>query len=251
MDGVEVAERRRPSSCPSSFNFLAVKLRSSASDAVQMSSVGQRQAFSETTPGSLKEIDSVDPRPLQSTSLIGGSSDGAVETTHHVDDDEVPVDLTTISDRRYTATPTKRAFPSSHGVPPPPQRASPGSPGPGSWPPRLPVREAASTPVPETERDDIYRRYLDDLRQLDALIRRRTYERNVLSWRRDQTKRSLDRLIHPVTVCLWPRRVAKAALYVNINYNPQRSSCFLRFRRRSKHEEYRGVFICVSPRAYL
>jgi len=250
MDGVEVAERRRPSSCPSSFNFLAVKLRSWASDAVQMSSVG-RQAFSETTPGSLKEIDSVDPRPLQSTSLIGGGSDGAVETTHHVDDDEVPVDLTTISDRRYTATPTKRAFPSSHGVPPPPQRASPGSPGPGSWPPRLPVREAASTPVPETERDDIYRRYLDDLRQLDALIRRRTYERNVLSWRRDQTKRSLDRLIHPVTVCLWPRRVAKAAIYVNINYNPQRSSCFLRFRRRSKHEEYRGVFICVSPRAYL
>jgi len=45
---------------------------------------------------------------------------------------------------------------------------------------------------------DIYQRYMDDLRRLDELIRRRTYERNVLSWRRDQTKRSLERLMRPV-----------------------------------------------------
>ena len=45
---------------------------------------------------------------------------------------------------------------------------------------------------------DMYRRYSNDLKKLDELIRRRTYERNVLSWRRDQAKRSLERLLQPV-----------------------------------------------------
>ena len=45
---------------------------------------------------------------------------------------------------------------------------------------------------------DMYRRYLDDLKRLDELIERRTYERNMLSWRCDRAKRSLERLLQPV-----------------------------------------------------
>ena len=57
---------------------------------------------------------------------------------------------------------------------------------------------AASKALNSATQLDIYQRYMDDLRRLDELIRRRTYERNVLSWRRDQTKRSLERLMRPV-----------------------------------------------------
>ena len=53
----------------------------------------------------------------------------------------------------------------------------------------------------------LYQRHLDDLQRLDELIRRRTYERNVLTWRRDQTRRSLERLLQPVrTAANWTFR---------------------------------------------
>ena len=68
----------------------------------------------------------------------------------------------------------------------------------GSQRPENAVLPPASKELNAAAQMDIYQRYMDDLKRLDDLIRRRTYERNVLSWRRDQTKRSLERLLRPV-----------------------------------------------------
>ena len=159
MDGV-AEERRRPLSCQSSFNFLTV-LRSplTTSDGAQTS---PRTAVEQR-----HEVTVVEPGP---STCCRKSNDDDVEVgeTTHVRDDVV-LDLSTKSQRRLATSP-----------PPPP--------------PPPPARNAASTPADW----DIYQRYVDDLRRLDELIQRRTYERNVLNWELDQTKHSLDIILPQV-----------------------------------------------------
>jgi len=164
MDGVE-AERRRPSSCQSSFNFLtaAAQLRSPSGD---VAAVAQRQTST---------VGGTDAHPSTSTTsadVHAGETDDA-----HVDDSVL--DLSTTPDRRLASSPPVYVSVRKCGPGPPPVKV-------------------ADSSAPVSGRWDVYQRHVDDLQRLDELIRQRTYERNVLSWRRDQTKRSLDRLFHPV-----------------------------------------------------
>ena len=189
MDGVVLAERRRPSSCQSSFNFLSATTTSTCGD---VAAVEQRRTWTG-----------------QATADVTPPTDVPAGETTHVED--AVLDLSTTADRRLASPP--------------------------------PARTADSTPVPVPPAGwDVYRRYVDDLRRLDELIQQRTYERNVLSWRREQTKRSLERLLqHPLTTV--SHAVAPAELHLH-SHTVRCGAVRCDTARRRTHTGY--VAVCVE-----
>lgn len=55
-------------------------------------------------------------------------------------------------------------------------------------------QETASCTASTAYHRDVYRRYTDDLERLDGLINHRIYERNVLNWKRQNLRHSLERI---------------------------------------------------------
>ena len=170
-DGVQ-KESRRPSSCHCNFNFMAVcsaPLPTNATQQVRQmdeSSAKQQPGTFTATPVSNTKASSVMCFPKSDDDEVVNVHETTAQTG-------VVLDLSMTSYRQSQPDCRRQ------------QSVCP------------PVGKSTSS----ADHWEIYRRYMDDLKRLDELIQRRTYERNVLSWRRDRTKRSLERLLRPVCTC--------------------------------------------------